>query len=170
VALCGRDNVMQFMMRLSCWRVLVAGRGRHTPGAEAPVFGWVERPKAEALGYLEARARATTRTRTTARAGCESLYIPTHREKAAMNGAPRFVAGLEKGNCNSNCSGEMRGLSLRLRLRLEGDLLGQAVLSMIRRVRSSMGGTPSQKWRMEVKMAWIGSSAARVRWSSVEPN
>jgi hypothetical protein len=29
---------------------------RHTPGAEAPICGVVERPKAEALGYLEAKA------------------------------------------------------------------------------------------------------------------
>jgi hypothetical protein len=29
---------------------------RHTPGAEAPICGVVERPKAEALGYLEAEA------------------------------------------------------------------------------------------------------------------
>jgi hypothetical protein len=29
--------------------------GRHTPGAKAPFLGEGERPKAEALGYLEAK-------------------------------------------------------------------------------------------------------------------
>ncbi len=36
---------------------LEVGRGRHTPGAKAPVVAGVhERPKAKALGYLQARA------------------------------------------------------------------------------------------------------------------
>jgi len=35
-------------------------RRRHTPGAKAPLSCWVERPKAKALGYLE--AKATTKT------------------------------------------------------------------------------------------------------------
>jgi hypothetical protein len=55
---------------------------RHTPGAEAPICGVVERPKAEALGYLEAKAmqrqaeeaeaetriEARTKTKTTTQA------------------------------------------------------------------------------------------------------
>jgi hypothetical protein len=35
----------------------LAGIRRHTPGAEAPCFCRIERPKAKALGYLEAKAR-----------------------------------------------------------------------------------------------------------------
>jgi len=41
---------------------------RHTPGAEALVVGVVERPKAEALGYLEAKAKATVNATATATA------------------------------------------------------------------------------------------------------
>jgi hypothetical protein len=38
--------------------------GRHTPGAEAPfTSAEVERPKAEALGYLEAKATAKGKIR-----------------------------------------------------------------------------------------------------------
>jgi hypothetical protein len=33
---------------------------RHIPGAKAPLEGKIERPKAEALGYLEATAKART--------------------------------------------------------------------------------------------------------------
>jgi hypothetical protein len=34
----------------------VAGMGRHTPGAKALFFAPIGRPKAKALGYLEAKA------------------------------------------------------------------------------------------------------------------
>ncbi len=37
---------------------VAAGIGRHTPRAKALVLGSPVRPKAEALGYLEARAKA----------------------------------------------------------------------------------------------------------------
>ena len=33
---------------------LAVGMGEHTPGAKPLLFCWIERPKAEALGYLEA--------------------------------------------------------------------------------------------------------------------
>jgi hypothetical protein len=33
---------------------------KHTPGAEAPFLRFVERPKAKALGYLEAKHRSLT--------------------------------------------------------------------------------------------------------------
>ena len=54
--------------RKSLWRsnlveerlgdVVLAGTGRRTPGAKAPIFGRMGRPKAKALGYLEAKAPA----------------------------------------------------------------------------------------------------------------
>jgi hypothetical protein len=37
-------------------------RGRHTPGAKAPLSWWGKRPKAKALGYLEARQRQKRNT------------------------------------------------------------------------------------------------------------
>ena len=40
----------------------------HTPGAEAPFCLLAERPKAEALGYLEATATATAKAKATATA------------------------------------------------------------------------------------------------------
>jgi hypothetical protein len=36
--------------------------GRHTPGAEAPFFNRVERPKVKALGYPEAKCKDNSRS------------------------------------------------------------------------------------------------------------
>jgi hypothetical protein len=36
--------------------------GRHTPGAEAPFFNRVERPKIKALGYPEAKCKDNSRS------------------------------------------------------------------------------------------------------------
>ncbi len=47
--------------------------GRHTPGAKAPSVARFERPKAEALGYLEARAEAQGLGYLEARAEAEGL-------------------------------------------------------------------------------------------------
>ncbi|RSL15991.1 hypothetical protein EDE15_1497 [Edaphobacter aggregans] len=56
-----------------------AGIGRHTPGAKAPFLARGERPKAEALGYLDATATTTTT-------------------------AEADPCGMTNKNCNSNCN------------------------------------------------------------------
>src|SRR5580704_5878608 len=61
---------------------MLARIGRHTPGAKAPLLWRSRDAKSEALAYLEATATASARARR------RKLYIPTHRDEDAMNGAP----------------------------------------------------------------------------------
>jgi len=65
---------------LSYWLAFVDGyedglwphEGGHTPEAKAPIYGGPMRPKAEALGYLDATAKAT------AKAKAKALWRFTH--------------------------------------------------------------------------------------------
>ena len=52
-------------------------------GVEFSGIGRQERAKAEALAYLDAMARTTVR-----QSWGGSVYIPTHRDEIAMDGAP----------------------------------------------------------------------------------
>jgi serine-type D-Ala-D-Ala carboxypeptidase/endopeptidase (penicillin-binding protein 4) len=58
---CADDTVMSEVPALSLLRLLWRSSGGHTPGAKAPALAGQVRPKAEALGYLEAKA-GTCRT------------------------------------------------------------------------------------------------------------
>jgi hypothetical protein len=106
--------------------MMFPGRDRgHTPGLKPLFFGLAERPKAEALGYLDVSARTTaTAKRATASAssGLSTLLLAKARTtslgmtllcrvegerfargantppfaKRAKDGAPGFVAGTER--------------------------------------------------------------------------
>jgi hypothetical protein len=46
---------------------VAAGIGEHTPGAKAPFLSLIERPKAKALGYLDAKTTQMQKI-----AGCQN--------------------------------------------------------------------------------------------------
>jgi hypothetical protein len=73
---------------------------RHTPGAEAPFsFATEERPKAEALGYPEATARAKAKSRSPS---------GMTNKKGNSNGKSRSPSGMINKKCNDN--GKSRSL------------------------------------------------------------
>jgi hypothetical protein len=78
---------------------VLRGIERHTPGAKAPVFGWGERPKAKALGYLEAMVFWVCDD-----GGRSRFPSGMTRKNGKGNGKCK-----SKGNCNCNC----RSRSLR---------------------------------------------------------
>jgi hypothetical protein len=71
---------------------------RHTPGAEAPILWRAERPKAEALGYLDAEARTgngkyNDRSRFFAALRMTRVLVVCRQEQA--------TAGTGNGKCKS---------------------------------------------------------------------
>jgi hypothetical protein len=74
--------------------------GKHTPGAKAPSLWRVERPKAKALGYLEARTQQQTEARTTATDRSKNKGNRQKQEQLQQTEARTRATDRSKNNCN----------------------------------------------------------------------
>jgi hypothetical protein len=106
-AKCGGLSTAQRTVKLSVasveMTILWVGIRRHTPGAKAPLSCGPERPKAEALGYLEATAKTATATATAratarARTGAGKVHVshPCRDETASWMGHPSIWGWLRE--------------------------------------------------------------------------